>query len=286
MLTLDESIPSFSDLYLQGQDIFWEQFNEVNFYVEDTELEQLYFQILKKIFPNIKIEKIFPLNGKKNVIEDAKANRNNKKRIYIVDKDFDDLHGRIELIDNLFYLDHYCIENYLFEEISILEFVVSENPKIKQHEFTQKYHLSERISIILEKLIYINSLHFIVQKLGLPFENSSLHIDCFLQKNKIEICQNKLRLYKEKLQQYIVQNNLTIDLENTIVNNIKEWKAQEIIEKNICGKHILFILLHDLKKEFSIKKLPDHYSACYRLAKECRFESLHFLRQNILEFWN
>jgi len=286
MLTIEESIPSFSDVYLQGQDILFDQFNEVNFYVEDTDLEQLYFQILKKIFPTIRIEKIFPLNGKKNVIDGAKENRNDKKRIYIVDKDFDDLHERIESIDNLFYLDRYCIENYLFEEISILEFVVSENPKIKHQEFNQLYNVDQRVSDILEKLIYINSLFFVVQKFGLPFENSSLHIDCFLQKNKVEICQNKLRSYKEKLQKFIDENDLTIDIENAIESNIEDWKAKGIIENNICGKDILYILLHDLKKEFKIRKLPDHYSACYRLAKECRFESLNFLRQNVLCFLN
>ncbi len=286
MITIDESFPSFSESYLYGQDIFWEQFNEVSFYIEDTELEELYHQILKKIFPDISIEKIFPLNGKQNVINCAKEYEGAKNRIFIVDKDFDDLHNRIENISNLFYLDRYCIENYLFEEVSVIEFVVSENPKIRRKEIKEKYSFEERMNDILNKLLYVNSLFYIVQHFSLPFENSSLHISRFLQNNKLELCQDKITNYKKVLNQYISENDLFIDLEGAIEQNISFWKESGIVKNNICGKSILFILLQDLKKEFNLKKMPEHYSACYRLARECRFETLHFLRDKIVQFVN
>jgi len=286
MVTIEESIPSFSDSYLHGQDIFWTQFNEVSFYVEDTDLEELYHQILKKIFPQIQIDKIFPLNGKTNVIDDARVNQGDKTKVYIVDKDFDDLHNQIEPITNLFYLDRYCIENYLFEEISVVEFVVSELPKVKRTQVKERFQVTERVDAILEKLLYINSLFYIIQQNSLPFENTSLHIDCFLQKSKLELCQQKIADYKSRLLNYISENNLTIDLENVIESNILSWKEEGIVENNICGKQVLFILLQDLKKEFGLKKLPDQYSACYRLAKECRFDTLHFLRDEIINFLN
>lgn len=286
MITIEESFPSISESYLYGQDIFWEQFNDINFYVEDTELQELYHQILRKLFPSIKIERIFPLNGKKNVIDEAIENKDNKKKVYIVDKDFDDLHNRIEQIDNLFYLDRYCIENYLFEEISILEFVISENPKLKRKQILEVYNVNERINDILEKLLYINSLFYIVQKSSLPFENTSLHIACFLKKNQLDLCQNKIANYKTKLLEYIETNSLEIDLENAINENVNAWKEHSIVQNNICGKQILYILLQDLKQDFGIKKLPDHYSACYRFAKECRFDTLQFLKNSILNFLN
>lgn len=286
MITIEESFPRISESYLFGQDVFWEQFNDVNFYVEDTDLQELYHQVLKKLFPELKIDRIFPLNGKKIVVDEAIDNRGNKKKVYIVDKDFDDLHNRIEEVENLFYLDSYCIENYLFEEIAIIEFVISENPKLKRKQILEVYNVNERINEILEKLIYINSLFYIVQKNTLPFENTSLHIACFLSKNQIDLCQHKITNYKNKLIQYIEDNSLELDLENAIDENIEIWKEREIVHNNICGKQILHILLQDLKKKFGIKKLPDHYSACYRLAKECRFSTLQFLKDRILNFLN
>lgn len=286
MITIEESFPRVSESYLFGQDVFWEQFNDVSFYVEDTELQELYHQVLKKLFPELKIERIFPLNGKKNVVDEAIENKGNKKKVYIVDKDFDDLHNRMEQIENLFYLDSYCIENYLFEEIAVIEFVISENPKLKRKEIIEVYNVNEHINEILEKLIYINSLFYIIQKNTLPFENTSLHIACFLGKNKIDLCHHKITDYKDKLIKYIEDKALELDLENAINENIEIWKERGIVRNNICGKQILYILLQDLKKEFGIKKLPDHYSACYRLAKECRFNTLQFLKDGISNFLN
>ena len=89
MITLEESIPTKNDGYLIAEDVFFIQFNEISFFIEDTEQENFYYNILKKLFPSIQIEKIFPLNGKDNVIEDCKKNIGNKNKIYLVDKDFD-----------------------------------------------------------------------------------------------------------------------------------------------------------------------------------------------------
>lgn len=91
MITLEESIPTKNDGYLIAEDVFFIQFNEISFFIEDTEQENFYYNILKKLFPSIQIEKIFPLNGKDNVIEDCKKNIGNKNKIYLVDKDFDDI---------------------------------------------------------------------------------------------------------------------------------------------------------------------------------------------------
>ncbi len=111
---LDEIIPMKTDNWLFAEDIFHYQFNEVLFYVEDYKQEEMYFCILKKLFKEIKFENIFPLNGKENVINNCKDNVNIKNKIYIVDKDFDDILEKIEIIPNLFYLDKYrenCIIN-------------------------------------------------------------------------------------------------------------------------------------------------------------------------------
>lgn len=73
---MDFYLPTLTESFLKGQDILYKQFNNIEFYIEDTEQENLYFQILKKMFPDIKFEKIFPLNGKKNVKDDCLINVN------------------------------------------------------------------------------------------------------------------------------------------------------------------------------------------------------------------
>ena len=65
---MNNGFPELSDSFLLGQDILYSQFNDINFYVEDTDQEHFYFNILSKLFPNVSFEKIFPLNGKDNVV--------------------------------------------------------------------------------------------------------------------------------------------------------------------------------------------------------------------------
>jgi hypothetical protein len=104
---MSTGFPELTDSFLSGQDIFFGQFNEIEFYVEDTEQEHLYFNVLKKLFPDLKFEKIFPLNGKVNVVNESKLHVSNKKKVFIVDLDFDHILGTKLNYSNLFYLNKY-----------------------------------------------------------------------------------------------------------------------------------------------------------------------------------
>jgi len=73
MVTLEESIPQYSAGYKQAQSSFYIQFNDVDFYIEDAWQENLYYCILSKLFPKLRIENIHPLCGKENALAHAKT---------------------------------------------------------------------------------------------------------------------------------------------------------------------------------------------------------------------
>jgi len=75
MATEDESIPKESTKSLYAKSVFFRQFNDIDFYVEDHGEENLYFLILKKLFPNLYFENIFPLGGKENLINRARSEK-------------------------------------------------------------------------------------------------------------------------------------------------------------------------------------------------------------------
>src|SRR6476620_3681297 len=126
MISKKESIPRKTESYLFAESVFFEQFNKVEFFFEDEKREELYYVILRKLFPDVQFQKIFCLNGKDSVIEKAETSKNKKKRIFIIDKDFDDLLGIVRHdLPNLFYLQKYSIENYYFEEEAIRMFIIS-----------------------------------------------------------------------------------------------------------------------------------------------------------------
>ena len=69
-------VPSRSPAGMAALDVFYSDFNDINFYVEDQEQEKLYEIIFKRLFPRLKITRIFPLGGKAAVIEHASSDAN------------------------------------------------------------------------------------------------------------------------------------------------------------------------------------------------------------------
>lgn len=141
MISTQEGMPSWSPDALAARDIFYYNLNEVNFYVEDEDQENLYQLILCQLFPKIQITQIFPLGGKINVIAhamDADNQSNSYRSIYLVDKDFDDLLGNIVKKANVFYLPKYCIENFLLEEAAVVEVAVEVQPKKTRGHLNQE----------------------------------------------------------------------------------------------------------------------------------------------------
>ncbi|MBO1361504.1 DUF4435 domain-containing protein [Acetobacter sacchari] len=132
----ESAFPQRSAGGLAAADIFYRNYNNFNFYVEDQDKENLYYEILRKIFPSLRFDKIFPLGGKSNIIVHARdsANASLPNRVYIVDKDFDDLLHKKETISNVFYLNKFCIENFLIQESALIEVIVESCPTEKRDD--------------------------------------------------------------------------------------------------------------------------------------------------------
>ncbi len=287
MLSKENSIPQLSQSYLSGQDIFWSQFNEVNFYIEDTEQENLYLVILSKLFKDLRFLKIFPLNGKQNVINEAKINSGNRSKIYIVDKDFDDLHNIIINIDNLFYLDRYCIENYLYEIDALVELVIEEAPTYKKEAILAKYSFKDVIERLENELAYLFALLFIVQTYDIEIKNTSYSIARFTDdRNKFILSSKKIDEYKYQVKLALMEKGLLFNLEEKIKLIVDIWTNSGTISNNIGGKHMLFMIIIDIIREFRINKTPLHDSYCYRLAKSSEFHNLYNLKSEVLGYLN
>lgn len=135
MSPTENLIPTWSTEALAARDVFFEPYNDVNFYVEDEEQENLYHLVLRKLFPALRITQIFPLKGKSNVLLHVKDPANLPracKSIYILDKDFDDLLGTTVNQNNIFYLPKFCIENFFIEENAFIEVAVEAQPRKKR----------------------------------------------------------------------------------------------------------------------------------------------------------
>jgi hypothetical protein len=183
MVTKDESLPAKSRSYLYAESVFFVQFNEVDFYVEDEDSESLYYAIFSRLFPDIRIERIFPLGGKRAVLEHAQR-QDAPNSIYVLDKDFDDLLGIQLKKSNVFYLERFCIENHVLEPSAIAQFIVSEKPKLTVAKVHKLFDIQGFVAASIVALRLLFFYFFLVQRYGLHLQNTSSPIARFTRKNQ------------------------------------------------------------------------------------------------------
>lgn len=272
-------LPTKSDAFLNGQDILYSQFNDINFYIEDEDQENLYHQILKKQFDDIKFEKIFPLNGKKNVLDEASRNSKDKKKIYILDKDFDDIFGKQIEQANVFYLEQYGIENYLFEERAIIELIIEERPKLKASDITSSLkfaHLKDEIGCLFKPLI---KNYLVIQEFELGIKN----VDCSAARFCLFNPTSSLKSMELLKYEHQIENKLKIlDGRYTLNAKRKKYCSHLIDEKFIPGKYVLGFLKSRIQHLFNFQL--NWHSFVFRLAKLCELSSLDPLKNSITAY--
>ena len=136
---------------LLNRSIFYNQ--DINIFVEDTNKEYLYEEILKRLLDDkYKIETVFPLGGKNKVLSEyirqGELNNNGVPNLFLVDGDFDKyidyesvkridyqgskesdeevsqfVRGKIIQSDSVIYLETYNIENYFIDENAVIKYI-------------------------------------------------------------------------------------------------------------------------------------------------------------------
>jgi hypothetical protein len=279
-MTPEESIPTRSARYLYAQSVFYQQFNEVEFFVEDVDQENLYFAILKRLFPKITIAKIFPLGGKPMVIRHAVAHSQNRGSIYIVDKDFTDLLENTTHLPNLFYLDWFCIENYVLEEEPVVRFVMSEKPKAKEANVRKLLAFAAFLAQSMSALQPLFALFLLVQRHQLGVKTTGTGVRKFCEKGTGTISKQRVNAYEQQIRTVSVAKGLTLKPEAL---NRARADLTPPSHRNVSGKFLLDLLSLHLSMVCGIRSVSTD-SLLYRLAEYCDFQNLHPLRDRIANY--
>jgi Protein of unknown function (DUF4435) len=282
---MNSGFPELTDSFLAGQDIFYGQFNEIEFYVEDYEQEHFYFNILKKLFPTVKFEKIFPLNGKGNVITESQSNIGNKKKIFIVDLDYDHIIGTKVNQSNLFYLKKYSIENYLVSKNAIYELIRVKNPKLKDSDINQIINLDNLLKETANCLKELSSSFIVIKKhtLGIVYYG--------LNTNRDFDFSGKTPTYRSNfISEYFA------DIETVLKTKKKSYTLKAQIKKlkvyfntllnalsNIPGKYIMTFIKDRLYSMDLIVQMSVE-SFTYSLSMEFSGTELNYLRSAIANY--
>lgn len=278
-------LPKRSPAGQAALDVFYRDFNDVNFYVEDDGQENLFFEILKKLFGDVSFARIFPLSGKINLLNHAKSRSNSvvNNRIYIADKDFDDILGHIEIIDGVFYLPFFCIENHIVEETALYDVVVESHPRKGRESIIENLSLNIQISRIKDELCELFSAFYFVQLNKLELANCSLSVERFCSsRTKWMICNGLVMKYVDTVRDECASRALK-EPENPLsddksLSQIFDSPPDQVIS----GKYVLKMVFHYVKAKYSLGSITFD-SFMFRTAKNCQFESLSDFATKIRE---
>lgn len=284
MITEEQSIPTKSPLYRAAEDIFYIQFNDVSFYIEDKNQENFYHSILSNLFTDINIEKIFPLGGKDNVIEHCNACTESKKQIYLVDKDFDDLLNKKIDKENLFYLKRYSIENYLDDRESYIQYIISENPTLNRNLVEADLNMNDILENVLSVLNELILLHFVVQSKCPSLKNISLSYERFVDYNGgiFSLKQDQIDWYKTEIVTELTTIDRRLKLEAQLSKAKRKIPVTSIdhMIEIYPGKYIIKMLKQVIENTYGIAS-RNFNSFCYRIAFNSNFENLQFLKDEV-----
>jgi hypothetical protein len=279
-----EGFPSRSADGLAALDIFYAEFNEINFYVEDIDQENLYEVILRNLFPAVRIDRIFPLGGKQAVLAHALSVESagiTAFRAYILDKDFDDLLGIQVSHPNVFYLDRFCIENYMLEESAIVEVVTESHPKKRRQDIARDLDISQMVEHLLSSLKPLFICFACVQRFNLGLANCGEAPEKYCEKRRLwEIDQNAFRSYQGLLVKACKEQRLNPPFENPFTDE----RISDIVAADehtlVCGKYVVAMLFHYIKSKYILGNITFE-SFVFRVAKGCSFATLHELGRRI-----
>lgn len=283
MVTIEESIPTKSDAFLKGIDIFYSQFNDVNFYIEDEDQENFYYEILKKLFPKVKLGKIFPLRGKDNVLEKSSQHIGDKKKVFIVDKDFDDLLGKKVARPNLFYLERYSIENYLLEDNCFKQYVIEEKPRLKVNTIAKSFKFKDCLQSACKTFYELTILHLLIQEKGLNIKNTSLAPEQFCQfGSNISIKIPEMNKHKADIQIKLSAIDKRLKVDSQIKKLKAKFKFKSFIDilPHIPGKYLIKFFKCKIENLFSLAN-RNIDSFIFRLARTNDFKNLNFLKVSV-----
>lgn len=280
---VEDDLPGYSEGGLSARDIFLFEFNQILFYVEDEGQENLYFMILGKMFSNIRIDNIFPLGGKANVIRHHRESRvlAGRLAVYIVDKDFDDYFGLIAS-SNLIYLNRYSIENYLFEEEAVVNLIVEEKPACKITEVSANIKFAQFMEKTLLAMQPLVRTFFLAQCFESEQKNTKHSIRRFAKgPRSFELDDEKISTFEmEIFSELSAAGHFSSIEEMRELGDLLFPRQLYDMERSVCGKHILGLLQYWLTHCWDVDGISAE-SMTYRLAKLAKMESLDFIRARV-----
>lgn len=288
-----DDFPSYSAEGGAARDILLSDFFDLFFYFEDEGQEYVYEQFLIKI--GIKPRYAVICTGGKTKFKDISNEKSDKKRIFICDKDFDDITGEAGAYQGkqFVYLGRFCFENYLITEEALLglfrEKLKKTTPDISPRFEYEKYWDILRTQYEKLSRLYAVSRNYRIGIKTTKTAASELVKNCdgyFLAPTEDYIESVRASMIEESLRKggWITERELFPPLEHEAFTPKHEYKdvSDNSETSHLCGKHLLRILILQADKVFGSEICEGDFQDIYsRLISHSDPESFESVRLSI-----
>ena len=155
-------------------------YNDVDIFVEDKGGQNMWLRLLRPLLPKGKrLSSVNLLGGRESVIAACRLDQaaGKRKRLYIIDGDFDFLLGKPKLrLKRLHRIPAYCIENLLIQEHSLIQIGISSQPQMTEQQIAHRLNFSDWYSSTYHKLRGLFAVYATAHALAPSLRTSSLPI--------------------------------------------------------------------------------------------------------------
>lgn len=269
---------------------FFQYRNDIDIYTEDQEKDrQFYRSLFTRLLSNtgLRINDITPLGCKQDVINRCKVEpKSERKFFFIVDGDIDLIFDNNEtIIDNLFVLNAYCIENLIIDEKSAIEFLYINVGTDSRENIQKTLDFDKWLSCFSEALINL-FLHFSISKeIGQHFLIFNAHKFSKTRKKETILEIEKLEQYTKVVKTGIL-NEIDEDHYNRlIIKRRAKWPvSNDTLLTIVSGKDYLIPLLQfRIQKYKYTKGLFTLEAIKLFLAEHCELTRLESLKQEMIK---
>lgn len=170
--------PVYKSKIIPTLSIFFRHKNDVDIFIEDSNDQEFYIELFNKLLDGKRANKIISCGCKTSLIAACENDQNprNRHRVYVADGDLDLIFSEPRSdLKYLYFLKRYCIENFLFEEESIIE-IIHDNTVLERARIKDKLGLIKWLETISKPLIDLFIHYAISHKHGLGFKTTSFSV--------------------------------------------------------------------------------------------------------------
>lgn len=231
--------------------VFFQNYNDFDVYVEDTAIgyTKIYANLLARAAEeHITLDRVFPLGPRDQVIaaaEVASHTKNSRKSVFIIDGDLYLLMGENKKLPiNAICLPRYCIENFLFDEETIISIIDEETHHLTETQIREQLDYNGWLTRSREPLKKLFIAYAISQKLSAGIKTVSCGYSgiCLDSDGEIDVIK--------------VESNL-VDIKNSVVNKFGLMHYSSIEQEIVSNikNDLCFLTTYVSAKDFSLPLL-------------------------------